>query len=70
MKKIFLPLFMIAIVSGAHAQNYLGIRNSNYAGILGATLNPSSMIYSKLNWDVNLASGTMVMSPGFFQAAN
>jgi len=49
MKKILLPLFMIAVITGAHAQNYLGIRNSNYAGILGSTLNPSSMIYSKLN---------------------
>src|ERR1700748_2922378 len=58
MKKFLLLLFVIAIITGAHAQNYIGIRNSNYAGILGATLNPSSMIDSKLNWDINLASGT------------
>jgi len=42
------------------AQQNLGIRNSNYAGIQGALLNPSSIAGSKLKWDVNILSGDMV----------
>jgi hypothetical protein len=38
------------------AQQNLGIRNSNYAGIQGALLNPSSIADSKLKWDVNIFS--------------
>ncbi len=38
------------------AQQNLGIRNSNYAGIQGALLNPSSIADSKLKWDVNILS--------------
>lgn len=38
----------------------MGIRNSNYAGIQGAFLNPSSIADSKLKWDVNvLSAGTL-----------
>jgi hypothetical protein len=38
------------------AQQDLGIRNSNYAGIQGALLNPSSIADSKLKWDINVLS--------------
>src|SRR6185503_20544595 len=65
MKKIFLPLFVIAIITCSHAQNYLGVRSSNYAGILGASLNPSSLTTSKLSWDVNLISGTIDFDNNF-----
>ena len=36
------------------AQQNLGISKSNYADIQSASLNPSSLIDSKLKWDVNL----------------
>ena len=38
------------------AQQNLGIRNSNYAGIQGSLLNPSSIADSKLKWDLNVVS--------------
>ncbi len=38
------------------AQQDLGIRNSNYAGIQGVLINPSSIADSKLKWDVNILS--------------
>ena len=59
MKKKLLLLFLAGTINITHAQQYLGIRNSNYSGILGSTLNPSSMIESRLSWDINLGSGTI-----------
>jgi hypothetical protein len=44
------------------AQQNLGIRNSNYAGIQGALLNPSAIADSKLEWDVNVLSGDEVFA--------
>ena len=38
------------------AQQNLGVRNSNYAGIQGSLLNPSSIADSKLKWDLNVMS--------------
>jgi Family of unknown function (DUF5723) len=50
------------------AQQNLGIRNSNYAGIQGALLNPSSIADSKLDWDVNVISGDEVFDNTFLYA--
>jgi uncharacterized protein DUF5723 len=50
------------------AQQNLGIRNSNYAGIQGALLNPSSIADSKLEWDVNVFSGGEVFDNTFLYA--
>src|SRR5258708_36780622 len=50
------------------AQQNLGIRNSNYAGIQGALLNPSSIADSKLNWDVNVLSVGEVFDNTFLYA--
>jgi len=65
MKKILQLLLMFGIISTTHAQQYLGVRNSNYAGILGATLNPSSMADSKLGWDINLGSASFTADNTF-----
>ncbi|MBL0096833.1 MAG: hypothetical protein IPP46_10320 [Bacteroidetes bacterium] len=35
-------------------QEMLGIRSSNYAGLQGLGINPSSMIDSRLKWDINI----------------
>jgi hypothetical protein len=50
------------------AQQNLGIRNSNYAGVQGALLNPSSIADSKLHWDVNVVSGGEVFANSFLFA--
>jgi hypothetical protein len=57
MKRTLLTLVFCSSLLAVHAQEYLGIINSNYAGILGASLNPSSFVDSKLVFDVNLVSG-------------
>lgn len=54
-KKNLAALFtfvLILIFSDAKAQNWLGVANSNYAGITGLQLNPSSMAVSRLNQDI------------------
>ncbi len=50
------------------AQQDLGIRNSNYSGIQGALLNPSSIADSKLKWDVNVLSVDEVFDNNFLYA--
>ena len=46
-------MFLSPLIYG---QEMLGIKNSNYAGVLGVSLNPSSMHASKLYLDFNLFS--------------
>jgi hypothetical protein len=68
MKKIaFLFLFTPGCLY-LSAQQDLGIRNSNYAGIQGALLNPSSIADSKLKWDVNIWSVGEVFENTFLYA--
>jgi len=68
MKKMV--LFLLCLHSGLYllAQQQLGIQNSNYAGIRGALLNPSSIADSKLKWDVNILSGDVVFANTFLYA--
>jgi hypothetical protein len=68
MKK--LVAFILCIHSGLCllAQQQLGIWNSNYAGIGGALLNPSSIADSKLKWDLNILSGNTVFANNFLYA--
>ncbi len=58
MKVLFRILFIISslFLIKVQGQEMLGIRNSNYAGVLGIGLNPSSMHASKLYMDYNLFS--------------
>ncbi|MCS6917655.1 MAG: DUF5723 family protein [Chitinophagales bacterium] len=55
------PLLLLfgIVCSTAQAQNYLGIRHSNYAGMLGAMFNPSTMVDARLPWDIHLGSFTI-----------
>src|SRR5215813_9718510 len=57
MKRSCLSLLFVCTISTIRAQEYLGIVNSNYAGVVGLRLNPSSFVDSKLMFDVNIASG-------------
>jgi hypothetical protein len=65
MKKaaIFLLLLYNSIVISA--QQDLGIRNSNYAGVQSVTLNPSAIADSKLKWDVNVFAENTVYNNTF-----
>lgn len=58
MKKIYLILVSIlfTLSTNVNAQKYLGVRSSNYAGIMGADLQPASIVDSRLKVDINLFS--------------
>jgi hypothetical protein len=56
MKNMLAIVLCIHIGVYVHAQQNLGIQNSNYAGIQGSLLNPGSIADSKLKWDVNVIS--------------
>lgn len=54
-KGLLLALLVIAIgASSAFSQDWIGARNSNYAGITGVSLNPSSIAVSRYKLDVNI----------------
>ena len=57
MKKIslLLCLLIITLINQLQAQEQLGIRTDNYAGINGTLLNPAAHLTTPFNWDVNLA---------------
>lgn len=38
-------------------QNQIGLRTSNYSGVNGLELNPSSFSYSPYKWEINIISG-------------
>ena len=56
MKKILLILSFAIITASAYAQDMLGIRSSNYAGINGLGINPSSIIDSRVSVDINIVT--------------
>ncbi len=53
---IFVLLFLMdwGVV---HAQEMLGISNSNYAGNMGMEMNPSHMVVMPYKWEINFLSG-------------
>lgn len=55
MKRILLLTCMLFLMK-SHAQEMLGIANSNYAGTTGLMLNPSNFVENRLNLDINLLS--------------
>src|SRR5579859_2831762 len=68
MKKLIILLLCVVTSVCIFGQQNLGIRNSNYAGIQGALLNPSSIADSKLKWDVNVLSAGEVFDNTFLYA--
>ena len=54
MKKIFITTAAILAFANLQAQDMMGIRNSNYAGLTGLDLNPASIVDSRVKLDVNL----------------
>ena len=68
MKLMMGLLVSIHLCVSVSAQQNLGIRNSNYAGIQGTLLNPSSIADSKLKWDLNVFSIDEVFDNNFLYA--
>ena len=56
MKRIIILLLCIQGALFIRAQQNLGIRNSHYAGVQAALLNPAGMEGQDLKWDVNVVS--------------
>ena len=54
MKKLVLIGFCFLVASSTYAQEELGIANSNYAGVNGLHLNPSSIVDSWVKLDIHL----------------
>src|SRR6476469_717555 len=65
MKKPALILLCFHNVILISAQQNLGIRNSNYAGIQSTCLNTSAIAASKLKWDINVSSTNTVFDNTF-----
>ena len=65
MKKAAIFLLSLLNVIFTHAQQNLGIRNGNYAGVQTVGLNPSSIADSKLKWDINMFSLSTVYDNTF-----
>jgi len=59
MKKIMLISFFIRLTMPIEAQEMQGLVNSNYAGLSGVIMNPSSMADSKLYLDINLVTANV-----------
>lgn len=55
MRKILLIVFAF-ISSGAYSQMYFGTSHSNYSGIEGSYLNPSSTADSRIKWGIEIYS--------------
>ncbi len=51
---VLLGLFIVQ--SHLFSQNYLGITQSNYAGVMGLDVQPASFVDSRFKFDMNLAS--------------
>jgi hypothetical protein len=67
MKKLVIIILLAASRTSLFAQD-LGVQNSNYAGIQGALLNPSSIAGSPLKWDINILSGDAFFAGNFLYA--
>jgi len=65
MKKATIFLLCLRHVIFIYAQQDLGIRNGNYAGIQSVGLNPSAIADSKLRWDINVFSESTVYDNTF-----
>lgn len=65
MKKILPILSLVLLTAICSGQDMLGIRHSNYAGLNGLGLNPSSIIDSRVKLDINIISAGVTMENDF-----
>ena len=56
-KALILFIFLFSFIINSFAQQFLGLRQSNYSGMMGSDLNPASIADSRYKLDVILFSG-------------
>ncbi len=56
MRSLLSGIFIFGLTLSVNAQNYLGIPQSNYSGVMGTDLNPASFVDGRFSFDMNLAS--------------
>ncbi len=67
MKKFFsILLFSFFIYHASFSQDYLGIANSNFAGVNGIDVNPASIVNNPRKWDVTIIGLNLMVANNFF----
>ena len=71
MKKILVSFSFLMSLFTLSAQNYLGVLNSNYAGVMGTDLQPASFVDGRYKFDLNLFSMNFsaYQNLGYFDAS-
>jgi outer membrane protein OmpA-like peptidoglycan-associated protein len=60
MKKLVLAIILIASTCvSVFSQEYLGLRQSNFAGVMGSDLNPASIADNRMKWDLLIFGGSI-----------
>ena len=70
MKKLLICLSLFAVQAKFHAQSYLGLGSSNYAGVIGNQVNPASFVDGRYKFDMLLFGTNMnvYQNFGYFDA--
>jgi outer membrane protein OmpA-like peptidoglycan-associated protein len=70
MKKLIIFLSLFALQAKFHAQSYLGLGSSNYAGVIGNQVNPASFVDGRYKFDLLLFGTNMniYQNFGYFDA--
>ncbi len=63
--RIFILISPLFLFNNINAQEQLGLRLGNYAGINGVSLNPTAGINNPLGWDVNIVSASSFVANDF-----
>ena len=66
MNKFLILVSVLFFFRYSYSQEFLGVRNSNYAGMQSVFLNPASMVNTKTKWDISLVSAGMFIDNDFF----
>lgn len=70
--RLFMTLLLLACKSTLHAQEMLGIANSNFAGNMGVEMNPASIATMPYRFEINILSGDIFLQNDYiyFPASN
>ncbi len=66
--KRLLPLIALLCATNIYAQNYLGLRQSNYSGILGADLNPSTIVDNRYQFHMTVVGANVDFYNTYFSS--
>ncbi|TNE76516.1 MAG: OmpA family protein [Bacteroidetes bacterium] len=56
MRSLLSGIIIFGLTLSVNAQNYLGIPQSNYSGVMGTDINPASFVDGRFSFDLNLFS--------------